>query len=261
MKVFILAGGFGTRLSEETIYKPKPMVDIGRKPIMWHIMKMYSHYGFNDFVILGGYKVDYIKNYFLNYYNTMSDITVDLNTNRVTVHTNFAEPWKVTVLDTGLKTSTGSRIKLAKDFITDTNEPFMLTYGDGLADVNLKELLEFHKAQGRIGTVTSVLPSGRFGALGINHDNNQVETFVEKPKGDGRYINGGFFVFEPKFLDYIPDHDVMLEQDPLVNLTKDGQLSAFKHDGFWRAMDTLRDNQELNSIWDSHQAPWKVWED
>ena len=185
MKVFILAGGFGTRLSEETLLRPKPMVEIGRKPILWHIMKIYSHYGFNDFVILGGYKVEYIKNYFLNYYNNTSDLTVDLSTNRVTIHSNQAEPWKVTVLDTGLKTSTGSRIKRAKDFI-DTNEPFLLTYGDGLSDVNIKNLVDFHKANGRIGTVTAVQPSGRFGSLNINSTSSEVEDFVEKPKGDGR---------------------------------------------------------------------------
>lgn len=259
MKVFILAGGFGTRLSEETLLRPKPMVEIGRKPILWHIMKIYSHYGFNDFVILGGYKVEYIKNYFLNYYNNTSDLTVDLSTNRVTIHSNQAEPWKVTVLDTGLKTSTGSRIKRAKDFI-DTNEPFLLTYGDGLSDVNIKNLVDFHKAGGRIGTVTAVQPSGRFGSLNINSTSSEVEDFVEKPKGDGRYINGGFFVFEPKFLDYIPDSDVMLEQDPLINLAKDHQLGAYKHEGFWRAMDTLRDNQELNSMWSSNNAPWYVWD-
>lgn len=260
MKVFILAGGFGTRLSEETMLKPKPMVEVGKFPILWHIMKIYSHYGFNDFVILGGYKVEYIKNYFLNFYMTNSDLTIDLSDNNVTILSKSVAPWKVTILDTGLDTGTGSRILKAKQLIEGTREPFFLTYGDGVADVNLKELLEFHKSQGRIGTVTAIQPSGRFGTLSFS-ENNSVKSFVEKAKGDGNWINGGFFVFEPEFINYIPDHDVMLEQDPLVNLVRDNQLSAYKHYGFWKAMDTLRDNKELNSMWNNNQASWKVWRD
>ncbi len=259
MKVLILAGGFGTRLSEETMYRPKPMVDIGKKPILWHIMKIYSHYGFNDFCILGGYKVEYIKNYFLNYYNNNSNLTIDLSNNNVTIHSNEAEPWKVTVLDTGLNTSTGSRIQKAKEFLDDSDESFMLTYGDGVADVNIKDLLAFHKSHKKIGTMTTVMPSGRFGAVTID-ETNEVKSFVEKPKGDGRWINGGFFVFEKKFLDFIPDYDCMLEQEPLTKLVEANELCAYKHEGYWKAMDTLRDNQELNNLWNANKAPWKIWE-
>ncbi len=258
MKVFILAGGLGTRLSEETQFKPKPMVEIGRYPILWHIMKIYSFYGFNDFVLLGGYKVDYIKNYFLNYYMNTSNLTIDLSSNNITVHSSKSEPWRVTVLDTGLKTSTGTRIQKAKTFIEGVDEPFFLTYGDGVADINIQELLSFHKAHGKIGTVTVVQPKGRFGTVSLDEYEN-VSSFIEKPKGDGNWINGGFFVLEPEFLKYIPNYDVMLEQEPLNNLIDANQLCAYKHSGFWKAMDTLRDNHELNTMWDSNNAPWKLW--
>lgn len=258
MKVFILAGGLGTRLSEETLVKPKPMVEVGGYPILWHIMKIYSFYGYNDFVILGGYKIDFIKYYFLNYYANNSNLTVDLKNNNITIHSNFSEPWKVTILNTGLNTSTGSRIKLARKFIEENDEPFMLTYGDGVADIDIPKLVEFHKNKKQIATMTSVLPSGRFGAVSID-EKNDVKSFIEKPRGDGGWINGGFFVMEPQFVDYIPDYDVMLEQEPLFNLVQDNQLNAYKHHGFWKAMDTLRDNQELNKLWNNGTAPWKVW--
>lgn len=258
MKVYILAGGLGTRLSEETVTKPKPMVEIGGFPILWHIMKIYSHYGFNDFVILGGYKIDYIKYYFLNYYANNSDLTINLKNNDIKIHRNKSEPWNVTILNTGLETSTGSRIKKAKDFILEDNKPFMLTYGDGVANINIDELVKFHKEHGKVATMTTVMPSGRFGSVSINNT-SEVKSFVEKPKGDGGWINGGFFVFNPEFLNFIPDFDVMLEAEPLFNLVKDNQLMAYKHDGFWKAMDTLRDNHDLNKLWDAGRAPWKIW--
>lgn len=258
MKVFILAGGLGTRLSEETILRPKPMVEVGGYPILWHIMKIYSHYGFNDFVLLCGYKIEVIKYYFLNYYANNSDLTIDLKSNDIEIHSNTSEPWKVTILNTGLETSTGSRIKRARKFIESSKEPFFLTYGDGVADINILDLLEFHKKNGKIGTLSAVMPSGRFGSILID-DSHNIQSFIEKPQGDGGWINGGFFVFEPEFLNYIPDNDVMLEADPLNNLIKDSQLNAYKHQGFWKAMDTLRDNHDLNKLWVNKKAPWKVW--
>lgn len=259
MKVFILAGGLGTRLSEETILRPKPMVEVGGHPILWHIMKIYSHYGFNDFVLLCGYKIEVIKYYFLNYYANNSDFTINLKTDEIKIHSTEAEPWKVTILNTGLNTSTGSRIQRAKDFILDSKDPFMLTYGDGVANINIPELLAFHKKNKKIATMTTVLPMGRFGSVNIDN-NGVVDSFVEKPQGAAGWINAGFFVFEPEFLNYIPDFDVMLEQDPLISLVKDKQLSAYKHEGFWKAMDTLRDNQELNKLWNAGKSPWKIWE-
>lgn len=257
MKVVILAGGMGTRLSEETDLRPKPMVEIGGKPILWHIMKIYSYYGYNDFVILSGYKSHIIKEYFVNYYNRYSDITVDMKNNTVEVHKTRNEPWRVTILYTGKDTMTGGRIKKAQDYIG--NEPFLLTYGDGVSDVNIKELVDFHKKSKKYVTVTAVQPSGRFGALSIDDDNN-INTFSEKPIGDGNWINGGFLVCEPQMFDYIPDgDDVVFEQKPLEQLAKDGQLNAFKHGGFWRPMDTLKDKNDLTKMWLGHCAPWAIW--
>ncbi|MFN7012904.1 MAG: glucose-1-phosphate cytidylyltransferase [Bacteroidia bacterium] len=257
MKVLILAGGFGSRLSEETDIRPKPMAEIGGKPILWHIMKHYSFYGFNEFVILLGYKGYYIKEYFANYFLHQSDVTIDLSTNQMQVHNNTSEPWKVTLLDTGLNTMTGGRVKRAKDFIN--NETFMLTYGDGVADVNLHHLLEFHKKHGKAITMTSVQPEGRFGALETDR-NNRVLSFMEKPKGDGSWINGGFFVCEPKILEYISGDETIFEREPLENLANDGELFTYQHNGFWKCMDTLRDKTQLNEMWNSRQAKWKIWE-
>lgn len=256
MKTLILAGGLGTRLSEETNLRPKPMVEIGEFPILWHIMKIYSYYGFNDFILLCGYKHQHIKDYFVNYYLNNADITIDLKTNDIEVHATKAEDWKVTILNTGLDTLTGSRIKMAQKYVG--NEQFMVTYGDGVSDVNIPKLIDFHNKQGKIGTLTAVKPSGRFGALDIDGSSN-INSFIEKPQGDGNWVNGGFFVFEPEFFNYIPDSNVMLEQTPLLHLVKDNELSAYKHEGFWKPMDTLRDKIELNKMWESHKAPWKVW--
>ena len=257
MKVLLLAGGFGTRLSEETDIKPKPMLDIGGKPILWHIMKTYSHYGFNDFVILLGYKGYYIKEYFANYFLHQSDVTIDMSDGSMEIHNNSSEPWKVTLLDTGLDSMTGGRIKRAQDFIGD--KPFMLTYGDGVSDINIKELVRFHKAHGKAMTMTSAQPDGRFGALNID-DNNKVKEFKEKPKGDGSWINAGYFICEPKVFDYIVDGDSsVFEQKPLMNLAKDGEVHTYKHHNFWMPMDTLRDKRKLNELWNSDKAPWRVW--
>lgn len=257
MKVVILAGGLGTRLSEETDLRPKPMVEIGGKPILWHIMKIYSHYGYNDFVILSGYKSHVIKDYFVNYYNRYSDITVDMNTNSVEIHKTRNEPWRVTILYTGKDTMTGGRIKKAQSYIGD--KPFLLTYGDGVSDVNITELFDFHKKSGKFATITAVQPSGRFGALSID-ENNSINTFSEKPNGDGGWINGGFLVCEPQVFDYIPEgDDVIFEHKPLEKLANDGQLNAFKHSGFWRPMDTLKDKIDLTKMWQSHNAPWAIW--
>lgn len=257
MKVVILAGGFGTRLSEETEIKPKPMVEIGGKPILWHIMKIYSVYGFNDFIICLGYKGYVIKEYFANYFLHMSDITIDLKNNQIEVHNVKVEPWKVTLVDTGLNTMTGGRIKRIKDYIG--NETFMLTYGDGVGNLNIKELLDFHKKHGKYATLTAVQPSGRFGALDL--EDIQVKAFKEKPRGDGAWINGGFFVLEPQIFEYIEGDETIWEKDPLENLAKDEQLMAYKHTGFWKPMDTLRDKRELEVLWQSGNPPWKVWED
>lgn len=256
MKVLILAGGLGSRLSEETTLKPKPMVEIGGKPILWHIMKIYSHFGYNEFIILCGYKGYMIKSYFANYYRHMADMTVDMVNNITEYHKNHAEPWKVTLVDTGLETMTGGRIKRVQDYIG--NEPFLLTYGDGVADINLKELVKFHKDHGKAITMTSVQPEGRFGALEIN-PNNQVNQFKEKPRGDGSWINGGFFVCEPKVLDYIEANHTIFEREPLENLAKDGELFTFKHHGFWKPMDTLRDKNQLEEMIDQNKAPWMLW--
>ena len=256
MKVLILAGGFGTRLSEETDIRPKPMVQIGGKPILWHIMKIYSKYGFNDFVLLLGYKGYYIKEYFANYFLHQSDVTIDMQTGKMEVLNNSSEPWKITLLDTGLDTMTGGRIKKAQNFVG--NEPFLLTYGDGVSDIDINELVKFHKAHGKAITMSSTQPEGRFGAL--NLDGEKVESFLEKPKGDGGWINIGYFVCEPKVFDYIDTGDeVVFEQAPLKNLALDGEMFTFKHNGFWKPMDSLKDKNDLNNLWDSQKAPWKVW--
>ena len=258
MKVLLLAGGLGTRLSEETDIKPKPMVDIGGKPILWHIMKTYSHHGFNEFVILLGYKGYYIKEYFSNYFLHQSDVTIDISDGSMEIHNNSSEPWKVTLLDTGLDSMTGGRIKRAQDFIG--SEPFMLTYGDGVADINISELVKFHQSHGKSMTMTSAQPDGRFGALDID-DNNKVKEFKEKPKGDGSWINAGYFVCEPKVFDYIVDGDSsVFEQESLMNLAKDGEVHTYKHHDFWMPMDTLRDKHKLNELWNSDKAPWRVWD-
>ena len=257
MKVVLLAGGYGTRLSEETDIRPKPMVEIGGKPILWHIMKIYSEYGFNDFVVLLGYKGYYIKEYFANYYLHQSDITFDMKNGSMEVHNNSSEPWKVTLIDTGLESMTGGRIKRAKEFIG--NETFMLTYGDGVSDVNIKELVAFHKKNRTKATMTAIQPSGRFGALDI--ETNLVKKFIEKPAGDGNWINAGFMVCEPEVLDLIEDDTTIFEQYPLQTLANQGELSAFKHEGFWQCMDTLRDKLYLNDLWNTEKASWKVWND
>lgn len=254
MKVLILAGGYGTRLSEETVLKPKPMIEIGGKPILWHIMKIYSHFGFNDFIILGGYKAYVVKEYFANYYLHQSDVTFDMRNNSMQIHKNTAEPWKVTILDTGLDTLTGGRVKRAKDYLN--GEPFMLTYGDGVSDINIPELIAFHQKHGKKMTLTSIQPEGRFGALDIA-ENQQIIKFNEKPKGDGSWINGGFFVCEPEVLDYIHGDDTIFEREPLENLAKEGELYTYRHHGFWKCMDTLRDKVQLEELWEKGQAKWQ----
>jgi glucose-1-phosphate cytidylyltransferase len=257
MKVVILAGGYGTRLSEETTLKPKPMVEIGEKPMLWHIMKYYSHFGFHEFIIALGYKGYIIKEYFANYFIHSSDITFDLSNNTWQIHQKYAEPWKVTLVDTGLNSMTGGRIKRVTPYVD--NETFMLTYGDGLSNVALNQLLDYHHAHGRIATVTSVLPNGRFGALDMDTD-GMVQSFQEKPPGDGNRINGGFFVLEPDVFSYINDDDTIFEQEPLRTLAADHQLYGYNHQGFWQPMDTLRDKHYLESLWTEGKAPWKVWE-
>lgn len=256
MKILILAGGLGTRLSEETDLKPKPMVEIGGKPILWHIMKIYSKYGFNDFVVLLGYKGYYIKEYFANYFLHQSDVTIDMSNGKMEVLNNSSEPWKVTLLDTGLKSMTGGRVKRAQDIIGD--EPFMLTYGDGVSNIDIEELVKFHKSHGKAITMTSAQPDGRFGALEIK-STNQVTSFHEKPKGDGYWINAGYFVCEPKVFDYIMEDSTTFEQEPLKNLASAGEMFTYKHEGFWKPMDTLKDKNDLNKLWDTNKAPWKVW--
>jgi len=258
MKVVILAGGLGTRISEETDLKPKPMIEIGGKPILWHIMKIYSYYGFNDFIICCGYKGYLIKEYFANYFLHQSDVTIDLAVNNIEIHQSKAEPWKVTLVDTGLNTMTGGRIKRIRKYV---NETFFLTYGDGLGNVNIPELLEFHKRQRKLTTVTVVQPSGRFGSIRFDEkDEVKVFTFQEKPKGDGAWINGGFFVCEPEIFDYIEGDATTWERQPLERLAAAGDLVAFKHAGFWKPMDTLREKIELDEMWNNGKAIWKVWE-
>lgn len=259
MKVLILAGGLGTRLSEETKIIPKPMVEIGSRPILWHIMKIYSHWGFNDFIILTGYQSHIIKDYFINYYNRYSDITVDLANDTVEVHKTRTEPWKVTMLYTGRNAMTGARIKKAQKYVG--NEPFLLTYGDGVSDVNIKEVIESHKKSGKLITMTAVQPTGKFGAIAIDKDNS-ITSFKEKPKGDDSWINGGYFVCENEVFNYIKENDdsVVFEKEPLENLAHDGKLNGYKHKGFWRPMDMLKDKNDLNEMWHNGRAPWKVWE-
>jgi glucose-1-phosphate cytidylyltransferase len=258
MKVAILAGGLGTRLSEETQSIPKPVVQIGGKPIIWHIMKLYSYYGFNDFVILAGYKSYVIKEYFANYFLHQSDVTFDLATNHMEILNSQSEPWKVTILDTGLNTMTGGRIKRAEKFLG--NAPFFLTYGDGVSNVNIHKLREFHKNHGKLVTMTAVQPEGRFGAIKLDDKDDHVTEFMEKPKGDGAWINGGFFVCEPGIFDYIKDGDqTVWERNALEEIARGDELFAFKHTGFWKPMDTLRDKMQLEDLWNNNEAQWKVW--
>lgn len=255
MKAVIFAGGLGTRISEETHLKPKPMIEIGGKPILWHIMKIYSAHGINDFVICCGYKGYLIKEYFANYFLHMSDVTFDMQNNRMEVHQRHAEHWKVTLIDTGEETMTGGRLKRVSEYIKD--EDFCLTYGDGVSDVNITELIAFHRAQNVAATLTAAYPPGRFGALDMQ--GSKVNSFREKPKGDGGMINGGFFVLSPKVLDYIVDDKTVWEREPLEQLAESQNLAAYQHHGFWQPMDTLRDKQYLEELWQSGNAPWKVW--
>jgi glucose-1-phosphate cytidylyltransferase len=255
MKSVILAGGLGTRISEESATKPKPMIEIGGRPILWHIMKMYSAHGINDFVICCGYKGYVIKEYFANYFLHMSDVTIDLANNSVEVHHKKAEPWKVTLVDTGESTQTGGRLKRIKDYI-DGN--FCMTYGDGVGSINITELIKFHSKHGQLATMTAVQPPGRFGALDLN--GTQIESFLEKPQGDGGWINGGFFVLNPKALDLIEEDETIWERKPLETLAEQRQLQAYFHKGFWQPMDTLRDKNHLEELWSSNLAPWKLWD-
>jgi glucose-1-phosphate cytidylyltransferase len=264
VKVVILAGGLGTRLSEETASRPKPMVEIGERPILWHIMKTYSHHGFSDFVVCLGYKGYVIKEYFSNYFLHMSDVTFDMSDNSITVHQNAAEPWRVTLVDTGADTQTGGRLKRVADYLGD--ETFMLTYGDGVADVDIAKLLAFHRSHGKLATITAVQPLGRFGSLDIDDDATVegvvapgVRSFQEKPIGDGTWVNAGFFVLEPEVLERIGGDETPFEKGPLESLAADGQLVAFRHRGFWQPMDALRDLRTLQALWESGDAPWAVW--
>ena len=256
MKAVILAGGLGTRISEETHLKPKPMIEIGGKPILWHILKMYSSHGINEFIICCGYKGYVIKEYFANYFLHTSDVTYELEDNKMIVHKKNAEPWKVTLVDTGDKTMTGGRLRRVADYVKDESA-FCFTYGDGLSNVNIAESIEFHKSKGLLATVTAVQPPGRFGALKI--EKNSVVGFSEKPQGEGGLINGGFFVLSPHCIDLIQDDDVSWEDSPLETLAKDGQLAAYEHRGFWQPMDTLREKNLLEHLWDAGEAPWKIW--
>jgi glucose-1-phosphate cytidylyltransferase len=260
MKVVLLAGGLGSRLSEETELKPKPMVEIGGMPILWHIMKIYSHFGFNDFIICLGYKGYYIKEFFAHYFLHQSDVTFDFSDGKgeMEVHQHKAEPWRVTLIDTGFNTMTGGRVKRIRKYIGE--ETFMLTYGDGVGDVNISDLVAFHKKRGRLSTLTSVQPVGRFGAISMD-DSGLIKSFMEKPVGDGSWINGGFFVLEPSVFEYIAGDETVWEREPLENLARDGQLGAYHHGGFWMPMDTLRDKRDLEKLWESGNPPWKMWHD
>lgn len=259
MKVVLLAGGYGTRISEESMVKPKPMIEINGKPILWHIMKEYSYYGFNEFIICAGYKQHVIKEFFANYYLHRSDITFDfISENSMVVHNNVAEPWKVTIVDTGLNTMTGGRVKRVKDYIGD--ETFMLTYGDGVCDVDINKLLDFHKNHGKLATMTAVQPGGRFGTLEIDCNDN-IKRFAEKRKEDGGWINGGYMVLEPEVLDYIAGDGTTFEREPLEMLSEKGELVAYKYDGFWQCMDTMKDKMYLEELLLNDKAPWKVWEE
>ena len=258
MKVVILAGGLGTRISEESHLRPKPMIDIGGMPILWHIMKHYSAYGYNDFIICLGYKQHMVKEFFADYFLYMSDVTFDIQNNQMEVHNKPADPWKVTLIDTGLHTMTGGRIKRVQKYIGD--EPFMLTYGDGVSNVNLRELEAFHRSHGKIATITTVNLAQLKGVLDVD-DNNQIISFREKQEDDGSLINGGFMVFNPEIFRYLKDDDTVLEQGPLTQLAEEGQLMSFYHDGFWQCMDTQREREKLQKLWDSGNAPWKIWKD
>ena len=257
MKAVILAGGLGTRLSEETDLKPKPMIEIGQKPILWHIMKIYSTYGINDFIICCGYKGYLIKEYFKNYFLHMSDVTFDLQNNSVQIQQNNAESWSVTLVDTGDDTMTGGRLKRIQEYV-EQDQSFCFTYGDGVSDVNISDLIKYHHSKGKLATVTAARPPGRFGALNIEK-NGVVDSFQEKPDGDGSWINGGFFVLSPKVIDLIDDNSTKWEESPLIKLAENKELVAYKHHGFWQPMDTLREKNMLNALWDSNKAPWKVW--
>ncbi len=258
MKAVILAGGMGTRLSEETVSRPKPMVEVGGKPILWHIMKIYSHYGITDFVICLGYRGYAIKEYFANYFLHLSDVTFDIAKNAMTVHQNFAEPWKVTLVDTGLETMTGGRLKRIASYME--GETFLMTYGDGIGDVDIAASIAFHRAHGKLATITATQPPGRFGRLVLD-EQGHVTHFEEKPDGDGSWINGGYFVLEPKVFDYVDNDATIWEQEPLRHLARDGQLAAYRHGGFWLPMDTIRDRLRLEELWADGKAPWKIWAD
>ncbi|WOB43647.1 glucose-1-phosphate cytidylyltransferase [Thermoleptolyngbya oregonensis NK1-22] len=257
MKAVILAGGLGTRLSEETSIKPKPMVEIGGQPILWHIMKIYSAHGINDFIICCGYKGYVIKEYFANYFLRMSDVTFDMRFNQMNIHSGYAEPWRVTLVDTGENSMTGGRLRRVREHIG--NETFCFTYGDGVSDVNITELVEFHKQQSTLATLTAVQPQGRFGAIALGEEQTKITQFHEKPVGDGAWINGGYFVLEPEVIDYVEDDLTVWEQEPLQKLAHMGQLSAYKHAGFWQPMDTLKDKNYLDELWKKGKAPWKTW--
>lgn len=261
MKVVILAGGKGTRISEESYIRPKPMIELGDMPILWHIMKIYSAYGYNEFIICCGYKGYMIKEYFADYFLHMSDITFDFaNDNKMIIHNNVAEPWKVTLIDTGAETQTGYRIKHIQPYIPE-GESFMLTYGDGVSDVDIDKLLECHQASRKLATITAVQPSGKFGMLNIT-ENGTIAEFLEKPQGDGGWINGGYMVLDFGVFDYLSDdEDLVFEQEPLEQLARDRELNAYKHSGFWKPMDTMRDRDQLNTMWRKKKAPWKIWED
>lgn len=259
MKAVLLAGGFGTRISEESQFKPKPMIEIGGMPILWHIMKLYSYYGVNEFIICAGYKQHVIKEWFADYFLHTSDITFDFTQDdKIIVHNKRAEQWKVTVVDTGLNTMTGGRLKRVRGFIGD--EPFFMTYGDGVSDVDIKALLEFHKKNGRLATMSAVKPESRFGVLDLSSE-NEVKAFREKSDIDSGWINAGFMVLEPKVLDYVKDDTIMFEHEPMEQLAKEGQIMCWKHNGFWQCMDTLRDKEKLEKLWSTNKAPWKVWKD
>jgi glucose-1-phosphate cytidylyltransferase len=257
MKLVILAGGLGTRLSEETAIKPKPMVEVGGRPILWHILKIYSSFGINEVIICGGYRADVIKDYFHGYFIRNSDVTFDMKNNSIEVHSTRREPWKVTVVDTGQDTMTGGRVRRVREHIG--NERFHLTYGDGVADLDINALNAFHEREGALVTLTAVSPPGRFGALMLHEGSHKIASFREKPRGDGAWVNGGFFVVEPEALDYIAGDGTSWEQEPLRDLARDGKLSAYRHDGFWQAMDTLRDKNYLEDLWAKGRAPWKRW--
>jgi len=258
MKAVILAGGFGTRISEESAIKPKPMIEVGSRPILWHIMKIYAAHGITDFVVCCGYKAHMVKQYFSDYFLFRSDMTFDLRNNTMEVHSSSAEPWRVTCVDTGENTMTGGRVKRVKEFIG--NETFCMTYGDGVSDVDITASIAFHKAHGKLATLTAVQPSGRFGAFTLHSDSSTVESFHEKPKGDGAWVNGGFFVLEPGVLDHIGGDSTVWEREPMETLSEQGQLCAWKHAGFWQPMDTLRDKMLLDELWAKGSAPWKVWD-